>query len=87
MRYQIMKQYIAVQDNEPTNTKRDVWVAILPDTTPPDKENIYQFLDTAELAVEQKIERQNEQDELGNDQVDKFGLKIKARRYKIIEIE
>ena len=87
MRYQILKQYIAVQEDDPFWAQRNVWVEILPDTTPPDKIDIFQTLNTAELSVEQKVERQNEDDELGNDQVDKFGKKIKDRIYKIIEIE
>ena len=88
MRYQVLKQYTAVQDGDPIWAQINVWVAILPtDSPPPDQENIFQTREQAELHIEQRTELQNEQDELGNDKVDTFGRTIKHRIYKIIEIE
>ncbi len=85
MRYQILKQFIAVQDYEPKDTRRDIWVAILPDKK--DKEDIYNTKIKAEKEVKDKKDKDKEKDEHGKDKKDKFGKKIKDRKYKIIEIE
>ena len=85
MRYQILKQFIAVDNTDPWWASRNTWVQRLPVGN--DTLDIYQTYERAEEAIEHKIELQNELDELGNDQVDKFGRTIKDRIYKIIEIE
>lgn len=85
MRYQVLKQYIAIQENDPIDFQRGIWVEVLPEKG--DRIDIFQNRERAEESIEHKIELQNEKDELGNDQIDKFGLKIKDRIYKIIEIE
>ena len=85
MRYQVLKQYIGIQETDPIDFQRGIWVEVLPEKG--DRIDIYQTRERAEESIEHKIELQNEKDELGNDQIDKFGLKIKDRIYKIIEIE
>ena len=85
MLYQIVKQFIAVDDQDPSWATRNVWVAVLPELG--DRLDVYQTYERAEEEVIHKIELNQQKDENGNDQRDKFGKKIKARRYKIIEIE
>lgn len=89
MRYQIMKQYIALQDGEPTDFQRNIWVAILPDggDIHNDKEDIYKTKIKAEKDKKDKKEKDKEKKPNGKDKKDKFGKKIKNRKYKIIEIK
>jgi len=84
MAYKILKQFIGTDEKDPWWASRNVWVAILPDGN--DKEEIYDDLNKAETEITKKKNKDKEKDQDGKDKKDKFGKKIKNRKYKIIEI-
>ena len=88
MAFQIIKQFIAVQDDDPIWAERNQFVKILPDggDVNNDKEDIYDTYDKADKDKKDKEDKDKEKKPDGKDKVDKYGKKIKDRKYIIIEI-
>lgn len=84
MNYKIYKQFISNDEFDPQWAKREIWVAVLPDGV--DTENIFDTLAKAEKDISDKDKLNKEKDINGDDKLDKFGKKIKDRKYKIVEI-
>jgi hypothetical protein len=87
MAWQIFKQFIGEQDYDPIWAERKQYVQILPDggDVNNDKKDIY---DTKIKAETEKLKKEVS-DKVkvdGKDKKDKYGKKIKNRKYVIIEI-
>lgn len=88
MAFQILKQFVARQDDEPIWAQKSVYVKILPDggDVSNDKEDIYDTYEKADKDVKDKEDKDKEKKPDGKDKKDKFGKTIKGRKYVIIEI-
>ena len=88
MAFQILKQFIAKQEDDPIWAERKVYVKILPDggDVSNDKEDIFDTKQKADDEVVKKQDKDKEKKPDGKDKVDKFGKKIKDRKYIVIEI-
>lgn len=88
MAFQILKQFVARQDDEPVWAQKSVYVKILPDggDVNNDKEDIFDTYAEAEAEKIKKEDKDKEKKPDGNDKLDKFGKKIKERKYIVIEI-
>ena len=88
MAFKIYKQFQPRQDDDPIWAQNNQWVAILPDggDINNDKEDIYDTKQKADDEVIKKEDADKEKKPDNSDKLDKYGKKIKDRKYIVVEI-